>query len=64
MIELLDIVASGLVPAEYAAPLDERMRSLAALSERSRAAMARCWSRCGVTRRPPTPTGTQATGST
>ena len=32
MIELLDIVASGLVPAEYAAPLNERMRSLAALT--------------------------------
>jgi lysophospholipase L1-like esterase len=32
MIELLDIVASGLVPAEYAAPLDERMRSLAVLT--------------------------------
>jgi lysophospholipase L1-like esterase len=32
MIELLDIVASGLVPAEYAAPLNERMRQLAALT--------------------------------
>jgi lysophospholipase L1-like esterase len=32
MIELMDIVASGLVPAEYAAPLDERMRSLAVLT--------------------------------
>jgi lysophospholipase L1-like esterase len=32
MIELLDIVASGLVPAEYATPLDERMRNLAALT--------------------------------
>lgn len=29
MIELMDIVASGLVPAEYAASLDERMRALA-----------------------------------
>jgi lysophospholipase L1-like esterase len=29
MIELMDIVASGLVPAEYAGPLDERMRALA-----------------------------------
>jgi lysophospholipase L1-like esterase len=29
MIELLDIVASGLVPAEHAGPLDERMRALA-----------------------------------
>jgi lysophospholipase L1-like esterase len=29
MIELLDIVASGLVPDEYAAPLDARMRALA-----------------------------------
>jgi lysophospholipase L1-like esterase len=29
MIELVDIVSSGLVPAEYAAPLDERMRALA-----------------------------------
>jgi lysophospholipase L1-like esterase len=32
MIELLDIVASGLVPAEYAGPLDERMRALAAVT--------------------------------
>jgi lysophospholipase L1-like esterase len=32
MIELMDIVASGLVPAEYAAPLDARMRSLAGLT--------------------------------
>lgn len=32
MIELLDIAASGLVPAEFAAPLDERMRKLAALT--------------------------------
>jgi lysophospholipase L1-like esterase len=32
MIELMDIVASGLVPGEYAARLDERMRSLAALT--------------------------------
>jgi lysophospholipase L1-like esterase len=29
MIELMDIVSSGLVPAEYAGPLDERMRALA-----------------------------------
>jgi lysophospholipase L1-like esterase len=29
MIELLDIVASGLVPVEYAGQLDERMRALA-----------------------------------
>jgi lysophospholipase L1-like esterase len=29
MIELLDIVASGLVPADYAGPLDDRMRALA-----------------------------------
>jgi lysophospholipase L1-like esterase len=29
MIELMDIVASGLVPPEYAASLDERMRALA-----------------------------------
>jgi lysophospholipase L1-like esterase len=29
MIELLDIVASGLVPANHAGPLDERMRALA-----------------------------------
>jgi lysophospholipase L1-like esterase len=29
MIELLDIVASGLVPADHAGPLDERMRALA-----------------------------------
>jgi lysophospholipase L1-like esterase len=29
MLELLDIVASGLVPAEYAGPLDERLRALA-----------------------------------
>jgi lysophospholipase L1-like esterase len=29
MIELLDIVASGLVPPEHAGPLDERMRALA-----------------------------------
>jgi lysophospholipase L1-like esterase len=29
MIELMDIVASGLVPAERAGPLDERMRALA-----------------------------------
>jgi lysophospholipase L1-like esterase len=32
MIELLDIVASGLVPAEFASPLDERMRALAAIT--------------------------------
>ena len=32
MIELLDIVASGLVPAEYAGPLDGRMRDLAVLT--------------------------------
>jgi lysophospholipase L1-like esterase len=31
-IELLDIVASGLLPAEYAGPLDERMRGLAAIT--------------------------------
>lgn len=29
MIELMDIVASGLVPADYAGPLDDRMRALA-----------------------------------
>jgi lysophospholipase L1-like esterase len=38
MIELLDIVASGLVPHEYAVPLDERMRALA---EVTRAVAAR-----------------------
>jgi lysophospholipase L1-like esterase len=32
MIELLDIIASGLVPPEYAGPLDQRMRDLAALT--------------------------------
>jgi lysophospholipase L1-like esterase len=32
MLELMDIVASGLVPAEYAGPLDERMCNLAALT--------------------------------
>jgi lysophospholipase L1-like esterase len=32
MIELMDIVASGLVPAEYAGPLDERMRALAEIT--------------------------------
>jgi hypothetical protein len=29
MIELMDIVASGLVPDDYAGPLDERLRALA-----------------------------------
>jgi lysophospholipase L1-like esterase len=32
MIELMDIVSSGLVPAEYASPLDERMRALAEIT--------------------------------
>jgi lysophospholipase L1-like esterase len=32
MIELMDIVSSGLVPAEYAGPLDERMRALAGIT--------------------------------
>jgi lysophospholipase L1-like esterase len=32
MIELMDIVASGLVPAEHAGPLDERMRALAEIT--------------------------------
>jgi len=32
MLELMDIVASGLVPPEYAGPLDERMRRLAELT--------------------------------
>jgi hypothetical protein len=32
MIELMDIVSSGLVPAEYARPLDERMRALAEIT--------------------------------
>lgn len=34
MLELMDIVASGLVPPEHAGPLDERMRALAALTRR------------------------------
>ena len=34
MLELMDIVASGLVPPEHAGPLDERMRELAALTRR------------------------------
>ena len=34
MLELMDIVASGLVPHEFAGPLDERMRALAALTRR------------------------------
>jgi lysophospholipase L1-like esterase len=32
MIELMDIVASGLIPAQFAGPLDERMRALAAIT--------------------------------
>jgi lysophospholipase L1-like esterase len=32
MIELMDIVASGLVPSKYAGPLDERMRVLASVT--------------------------------
>jgi lysophospholipase L1-like esterase len=34
MIELMDIVASGLVPPEYAHSLDERMRALAEVTRR------------------------------
>jgi hypothetical protein len=34
LLELMDIVASGLVPREHAAALDGRMRRLAALTRR------------------------------
>jgi lysophospholipase L1-like esterase len=64
MIELMDIVASGLVPAENGGPLGERMAPSPRSRARWRTATARCSSRCAITRPPPIPACTAATAST